>query len=387
MAESISEGTLSLISKKIGDRVEQDEEIASIETDKIDVAVNAPEAGVVAEVLVGEGDVVKVGQEVFRIELDADSGKGAQEAKETQERGKAKGGPAEHEKKVEPLMAALTTTNASAAQPRPSPAPSPPPTAPPASTLRVPDTPAFVETPPPPNKPSRKETRVKMTRLRSTIATRLKASQNRTASLTTFNEVDMSALLALRARHRASVLETHGVRLGFMALFARAATLALQAVPAVNASISDDGETAVWRDYVDISFAVSAPKGLVTPVLRGCEGLGVVEMEKGIAALAAKARAGALAMGDLQGGSFTISNGGVFGSLWGTPIINLPQTAVLGLHGVKERPVVVDGEVVVRPMMYLALTYDHRMVDGKEAVTFLVKIKEYIEDPTSMLLV
>lgn len=160
MAESISEGTLSLISKKIGDRVEQDEEIASIETDKIDVAVNAPEAGVVAEVLVGEGDVVKVGQEVFRIELDADSGKGAQEAKETQERGKAKGGPAEHEKKVEPLMAALTTTNASAAQPRPSPAPSPPPTAPPASTLRVPDTPAFVETPPPPNKPSRKETRV-----------------------------------------------------------------------------------------------------------------------------------------------------------------------------------------------------------------------------------
>lgn len=253
-----------------------------------------------------------------------------------------------------------------------------------------------------------------MTRLRSTIATRLKASQNRTASLTTFNEVDMSALLALRARHRASVLETHGVRLGFMALFARAATLALQAVPAVNASISDDGETAVWRDYVDISFAVSAPKGLVTPVLRGCEGLGVVEMEKGIAALAAKARAGALAMGDLQGGSFTISNGGVFGSLWGTPIINLPQTAVLGLHGVKERPVVVDGEVVVRPvsfffsscvrgimvstwwlvadnskkqMMYLALTYDHRMVDGKEAVTFLAKIKEYIEDPTSMLLV
>ncbi|GME36840.1 Dihydrolipoamide succinyltransferase [Neofusicoccum parvum] len=371
MAESIAEGTVAALLKGAGDRVEMDEEVVSIETDKIDVAVNAPEGGVVVEVFVGEGDVVRVGQDVVRIDTAAeaasDSDGGGKKAVQAQPQKAEEPQPQKSEQKTEPPP---SHSQAPAAAPKPTPPPVP--------------APPHVPAAPPSNKPSRNETRVPLSRMRTRIAQRLKESQNRAASLTTFNDVDMSALLALRATHRAAVLEKRGARLGLMGAFAKAAALALRDVPAVNAAI--EGDAVVWRDYVDVSVAVSTPKGLVTPVLRGCERRGLVQMEEGIAALAEKARANKITMEDLAGGNFTISNGGVFGSLFGTPIINLPQTAVLGLHGIKDRPVVVDGKVEIRPMMYLALTYDHRLVDGREAATFLVAVKKYIEDPASMLL-
>jgi len=207
-----------------------------------------------------------------------------------------------------------------------------------------------------------------MNRMRLRIAERLKESQNAAASLTTFNEIDMSS----------------EVKLGFMSAFAKACSLALKEIPAANASI--EGEEIVYRDYVDLSVAVATPKGLVTPVVRNAEGMGFVEIEKEIAALGKKARDGKLSLEDMAGGTFTISNGGVFGSLYGTPIINLPQAAVLGMHAIKDKPVVVNGQIVIRPIMVVALTYDHRLLDGREAVTFLVKVKDYIEDPRKMLL-
>ncbi|KAK5942529.1 2-oxoglutarate dehydrogenase complex E2 component [Knufia obscura] len=230
---------------------------------------------------------------------------------------------------------------------------------------------------------------VKMNRMRLRIAERLKQSQNTAASLTTFNEVDMTAIMELRKRHKDDVLKQHGVKLGFMSAFAKASVLAMKDLPVVNASIEgpNGGDTIVYRDYVDISVAVSTPKGLVTPVLRNAESMNMVEIESGIAELGKKARDGKLSIEDMAGGSFTISNGGVFGSMMGTPIINLPQTAVLGLHAIKERPVTINGKIESRPMMYLALTYDHRILDGREAVTFLVLLKKYMEDPASMLLV
>ncbi|KAI6947778.1 dihydrolipoamide succinyltransferase, partial [Hortaea werneckii] len=235
---------------------------------------------------------------------------------------------------------------------------------------------------------SRGENRVKMNRMRLRIAERLKQSQNTAASLTTFNEVDMSAVMDLRKRYKDEVLKNTGVKLGFMSAFTKAACMAMKDVPTVNASIEgpNGGDTIVYRDYVDVSVAVATEKGLVTPVVRNCESMEMVGIEKSIADLGKKARDNKLTIEDMAGGTFTISNGGVFGSLMGTPIINLPQTAVLGLHAIKEKPVAINGKVEIRPMMYLALTYDHRILDGREAVTFLVKIKEYIEDPAKMLL-
>ena len=223
---------------------------------------------------------------------------------------------------------------------------------------------------------------VKMNRMRLRIAERLKQSQNTAASLTTFNEVDMTAVMDLRKRYKDDILKQHNVKLGFMSAFAKASVLAMKELPMVNASIEgpNGGDTIVYRDYVDISVAVSTPKGLVTPVLRNAESMNMVGIEQGIA------RDGKLSIEDMAGGSFTISNGGIFGSMMGTPIINLPQTAVLGLHAIKERPVAINGKVEIRPMMYLALTYDHRLLDGREAVTFLILIKKYLEDPASMLL-
>lgn len=223
-----------------------------------------------------------------------------------------------------------------------------------------------------------------MSRMRQTIATRLKASQNSAASLTTFNEIDMSSIMEFRKLYKDGVLKNEGVKLGFMSAFARASCLALREIPEANASI--DGDAIVYRDFVDLSVAVATPKGLVTPVVRNAESMGLVEIEKAIAELGKKARDGKLSIEDMAGGSFTISNGGVFGSLYGTPIINLPQCAVLGMHTIKEKPVVVDGQIVIRPIMVVALTYDHRLLDGREAVTFLVRIKEYLEDPRRMLL-
>jgi len=230
----------------------------------------------------------------------------------------------------------------------------------------------------------RREERVRMTRMRQTIATRLKEAQNTAALLTTFNDVDMSAVIDARVRYKDLFEKKHGIRLGFMGFFVKAVALAAKDVPSVNARI--EGDEIVYHDYLDVSVAVSAPKGLVVPVVRNADAMSFAEIEKAIAAYGKKAKDGALTADDMKGGTFTISNGGVFGSLLSTPIINPPQSAVLGMHRIEDRPVAKDGQVVIRPMMYLALSYDHRLIDGREAVTFLVRVKEAIEDPTRLLI-
>ncbi|KAL7923160.1 dihydrolipoyllysine-residue succinyltransferase [Trichoderma austrokoningii] len=382
MAESISEGTLKQFSKSIGDYVEVDEEVATIETDKIDVAVNATEAGIIKEFYVNEEDTVTVGQDLVRVELGGEK--------------PASSGEAEKPKEESIPQASESKPAAEAEEPKSKPAPSesksekPAPS--PKKTEEQPQKKSQSESaasssslPTPGN---REERRVKMNRMRLRIAERLKQSQNTAASLTTFNEVDMSNIMEFRKLYKEETLKKTGVKLGFMSAFSRAAVLAMRDIPAVNASIEgpNGGDTIVYRDYVDISVAVATEKGLVTPVVRNVESLDMISIEKSIAEMGKKARDNKLTIEDMAGGTFTISNGGVFGSLMGTPIINLPQSAVLGLHAVKDRAVVVNGKVEVRPMMYLALTYDHRLLDGREAVQFLVKIKEYIEDPRRMLL-
>jgi len=231
---------------------------------------------------------------------------------------------------------------------------------------------------------TRSEHRVKMNRMRQKIAGRLKEAQNTNAMLTTFNELDMSSIIQLRKEHQDAFVKRHGLKLGFMSAFVKASAYALQQQPVVNAVI--DGQEMVYRDFVDISVAVATPKGLVVPVLRNVQDMNYADIEKGIAALGDKAKKNQLSVEDMDGGTFTISNGGVFGSLFGTPIINPPQSAILGMHGTFERPVVRNGQVVIRPMMYIALTYDHRLIDGREAVTFLRTIKAAVEDPRAMLL-
>ncbi|KAK2750925.1 2-oxoglutarate dehydrogenase complex E2 component [Onygenales sp. PD_40] len=372
MAESISEGTLTQFSKKVGDYVERDEEIATIETDKIDVTVNAPEAGTIKEFLANEEDTVTVGQDLVRIELGTEAPEQTKEEKEPAEK------PSKPEEKAEAAAPSPPPSKQEKAPEAPKPAPAAKQPAPPkAEPTQAPAVPG-----------SREERRVKMNRMRLRIAERLKQSQNTAASLTTFNEVDMSALMEFRKLYKDDILKKTGVKLGFMSAFSKAAVLAMKDVPAANASIEgpNGGDTIVYRDYVDISVAVATEKGLVTPVVRNVESMELVGIEKTIADLGKKARDNKLTIEDMAGGTFTISNGGVFGSLMGTPIINLPQTGVLGLHAIKDRPVVINGKIEIRPMMYLALTYDHRLLDGREAVTFLIKIKEYIEDPRRMLL-
>lgn len=375
MAESITEGTLKQFSKQIGDFVERDEEIATIETDKIDVSVNAPEAGTIKEFLAKEEDNVAVDQELVRLELGgAPAPKKEQAAEKPKEPAEEKPKEPAAEKPKEPSAGQEKAPEPSKPAPQPSSQPEAPKEKPTSDTK-----PAFG---------SREERRVKMNRMRLRIAERLKQSQNTAASLTTFNEVDMSALMEFRKLYKDDVLKKTGVKLGFMSAFSRASVLAMKDIPAVNGSIEgpNGGDTIVYRDYVDISVAVATQKGLVTPVVRNSETMDLVGIEQTIAELGKKARDNKLTIEDMAGGTFTISNGGVFGSLLGTPIINLPQTAVLGLHAIKDKPVVVNGKIEIRPMMYLALTYDHRLLDGREAVTFLVKIKEYIEDPRRMLL-
>lgn len=378
MAESITEGTLKQFSKGVGDYVELDEEIATIETDKIDVSVNAPEAGTIAELLVKEEDTVTVGQDLIKLELGGAPPEGKKE--ETAKEEPKEPAPKEQE---------------TASQPEPSKQETKP--EPPKQESKPQPPPQQEKKPAPPKEESKKtespfgnreERRVKMNRMRLRIAERLKQSQNTAASLTTFNEVDMSSLMEFRKLYKDDVLKKSGVKLGFMSAFSKACVLAMKEVPAVNASIEgpNGGDTIVYRDYVDISVAVATEKGLVTPVVRNAEAMDMVGIEKAIADLGKKARDNKLTIEDMAGGTFTISNGGVFGSLYGTPIINLPQTAVLGLHAIKEKPVAINGKVEIRPMMYLALTYDHRLLDGREAVTFLVKVKEFIEDPRRMLL-
>ncbi|KAF8155744.1 hypothetical protein B0H34DRAFT_714678 [Crassisporium funariophilum] len=399
MAESISEGTLKSWSKQVGDMVAADEEVATIETDKIDVSVNAPQSGKIVKLLANEEDTVTVGQDLFVLEPgevgESSSApppaKEEQSPSETEATPKTKDAtepsdqqtdkslpkpptPSESDKKVEPFSKAKEEKAAPKKEKE-------------EKKVEKKDDKKDKSSPPPAPKAapgSRNETRVKMNRMRLRIAERLKQSQNAAASLTTFNEIDMSALVAMRKKYKDSIQKEHDVKLGFMSFFARASVLALKEIPVANASI--EGEEIVYRDFVDLSVAVATPKGLVTPVVRNAESMGLVEIEREIAMIGKKAKDGKLALEDMAGGTFTISNGGVFGSLYGTPIINLPQAAVLGMHTIKDRAVVVDGQIVIRPIMIVALTYDHRLLDGREATTFLVKVKEYIEDPAKMLL-
>ncbi|GAA5878774.1 hypothetical protein JCM16303_007177 [Sporobolomyces ruberrimus] len=382
MAESITEGTLKQWLKQKGDFVEADEEIATIETDKIDVAVNAPKSGTITELLANEEDTVAVGQDLFKLEAgDAPEGGAALKKDEAPKEEKKEEPKKEEPKKEEPKKEEPKKEEAEVA---------------PKSEYRKPDSgakapkapePAKKESgssaPQPPQQGARTETRVKMSRMRARIAERLKEAQNTAASLTTFNEIDMSSLMSFRTKYKDQVLKDYNVKLGFMSAFAKASSIALREIPAANASIEGTGNSAeiVYRDYVDLSVAVATPKGLVTPVLRNAEGMNFVQIEEAIAGLGKKARDNKLTLEDMSGGTFTISNGGVFGSLYGTPILNTPQAAVLGMHSIKDKAVVVDGKIVIRPIMVVALTYDHRLLDGREAVTFLVRVKQLIEDP------
>lgn len=366
MGESISEGTVASILKGVGDSVVEDDVIAQLDTDKVTMDIKYQEKmpGVIKSILVEEGATVQVGEAFAEIEPKEGGGGGG-------------GGGGEQPKETEPKEKETTSQPEPAKQqpkeskqPKQS-KPSPPPQQEPPSES--------------PSKPTeRPERRIKMTRLRLRIAERLKAAQNTYAMLTTFNEVDMTNLMEMRNEYKEAFLERHGVKLGFMSAFVKASVNALQFVPTVNGVIEND--SIVYRDYYDISVAVATPKGLVVPVLRDADLLTFAGVEKTINELGKKARDGTLSIDEMAGGTFTISNGGVFGSLMGTPIINPPQSAILGMHATKLRPAVVGNQVLPRPMMYLALTYDHRLVDGREAVTFLKRIKEVIEDPRRLLL-
>jgi len=394
LGESVTEGSIGEWLKQPGDAVAVDEAICSLETDKVAVDVPSPVAGVLSEHRAAEGDTVEVGAVLAIIEEGASAGTPAPAAKVADpaptasapaETGAAqtlspavrravlehgvdpstiKGTGKDGRLTKEDVIAAAKAKDAPAPTPAPAPAASPAPAATPAG--------------------ERREERVKMTRMRQTIAKRLKGAQEEAALLTTFNDVDMSAVIEARTKYKDLFAKKHDIRLGFMGFFAKAACLALKDVPSVNAYI--EGDEIVYHDYVDISVAVSAPNGLVVPVIRDCQDKGFAQIEKDIADFGKRAKEGTLTMADMTGGTFTISNGGVFGSLMSTPIINPPQSAVLGLHRIEDRPVAINGEVKIRPMMYIALSYDHRLIDGREAVTALKIIKEAIEDPTRMLI-
>ncbi|KAM0787572.1 hypothetical protein ACM66B_003642 [Microbotryomycetes sp. NB124-2] len=386
LAESISEGTLKQWTKKEGDYVEADEEVASIETDKVDISVNAPKAGVIKELLAAEEDTVTVGQDLFRIDAGAQAEGGAKkeesapkEEKTEQDAPKEEPKAKEEQQQDSKPAPKKDESKQPAQEPKKTEEPRQPKPAPQKQESKESKKKESDEPKPAPASGSRTETRVKMSRMRLRIAERLKQSQNTAAFLTTFNEIDMSALMSFRSKFKDDILKRHGVKLGFMSAFVKASCLALQEIPVANASI--EGEQIVYRDYVDVSVAVSTEKGLVTPVLRNAESMSFLDIEQGIVGLGKKARDNKLTLEDLAGGTFTVSNGGVFGSLYGTPIINTPQSAVLGMHAIKDKPVVVDGQIVIRPIMVVALTYDHRLLDGREAVTFLVRVKELIENP------
>jgi len=387
MAESITEGDVRW-DKEVGDSVELDEVIGEIETDKTALPIQAPCSGVIEEFLVEDGSTVGKGDELVKINVG--------------------GGGGAAPKKEAPAPVAAPPP---AAAPPPVAAPAPPPKAdvPPGqlisrTTQSAPPPPPKAVVPPKPAATAasassevkivkeaptrimgtRVETKVKMNKMRQRIAQRLKEAQNTNAMLTTFNEIDMKNLMEMRTKYKDSFLKNHNLKLGFMSAFLKGSANALQQMPSVNAVIEDN--YVVYRDFVDISVAVATPKGLLVPVLRDVNEMNFADVERGMAALGEKARTGNIAVEDMDGGTFTISNGGVFGSLMGTPIINPPQSAILGMHGIFDRPVAINGKVEIRPMMYVALTYDHRLIDGREAVTFLRKIKQGIEDPVTMLL-
>ncbi|MBY0562620.1 MAG: 2-oxoglutarate dehydrogenase complex dihydrolipoyllysine-residue succinyltransferase [Hyphomonadaceae bacterium] len=384
LGESVTEATVAKWLKQAGDSVRKDETLVELETDKVSVEVSAPEAGVLSEIVAGAGATVQIGALLGR------------------------------------MGAAGAQPSASAAAPAPQPAPTSKPAASarpaPPSVQRIAaeggidvsaisgsgkdgrltksdalaileartHAPAAAQQVQPPRVLGEREERTKMTRLRQTIARRLKEAQNTAAMLTTFNEADMSAVMAARAKYKDVFEKKHGVKLGFMSFFVKACIAALKEIPNVNAEI--DGDDIIYKNYYDIGIAVGTDRGLVVPVVREADRKSMAEIEQDITDLGIKARDGQLKLEDLQGATFTISNGGVYGSLMSTPILNAPQSGILGMHKIQERPVVIDKQVVVRPMMYLALSYDHRIVDGKEAVTFLVRVKEGLEDPERMLL-
>lgn len=363
MGESISDGTLATFLKKPGDKVDIDEPIAQIETDKVTIDVASPEAGFIQKFVAKEGDTVEPGTKIAVI---SKSGEGvAHVAPSEKTSDKASSQPPAAEKKIEEKPKAEATT-----EPEKPKATKPPPPKTSASEPQLP--------------PKERERRVPMTRLRKRVASRLKDSQNTFALLTTFNEVDMTNLMKLRSDYKDAFVEKHGVKLGFMSGFVKAAVSGLQNQPIINAVI--DGDDIIYRDYIDISIAVGTPKGLVVPVIRNADKMNFAEIEKEINTLAKKATAGSISIDEMAGGSFTISNGGVYGSLLSTPIINPPQSAILGMHSIVSRPMVVGGNIVSRPMMYIALTYDHRLIDGREAVYFLRRIKDVVEDPRRLLL-
>jgi len=414
LGESITEATLGQWLKQPGDVVAADEPVASLETDKVAVEVPSPVAGTMGEHVVKEGDTVAVGALIARVEAGngaAAVGTAATPAnpagpgetpavredptaphaepgsENDREAGSLTLSPAvrrvvlEHGLDPSKIRGTgkdgrLTKDDVLAAAKHAQAAPQP------AAAQAAAPAPAQSISAPAPGE--RREERVRMTRLRQTIARRLKEAQNTAALLTTFNDVDMTEVIAARNKYKDLFEKKHGIRLGFMGFFVKAAALAARDIPSVNAYI--EGDEIVYHDYLDVSVAVSAPNGLVVPVIRNADRMSFAEIEKTIADFGRRAKDGTLKMEEMQGGTFTISNGGVFGSLLSTPIINPPQSAVLGMHRIEERPVVRGGQIVARPMMYLALSYDHRLVDGREAVTFLVRMKEAIEDPTRLLI-
>ncbi|MBC6405657.1 MAG: 2-oxoglutarate dehydrogenase complex dihydrolipoyllysine-residue succinyltransferase [Rhodospirillales bacterium] len=431
LGESVAEAILSRWIKQAGDSVAADEPLVELETDKVTLEVNAPGAGILQSLAVAEGDTVQVGALLAKV------ASGATPAAVTPAPAPAASAPppaasvpalnpaavarsaAGGKITAEDLLAFLGTPETAEVMPL-SPAvqrlvrengldparipasgkdgrlvkadvlaviadpsklipiaPSLPPIAAPVAPAPTPRTAATPV-------PDARQNRVRMTKLRQTVAKRLKEAQNTAAMLTTFNEVDMGAVMALRSRYKQLFEKTHGTKLGFMSFFAKAAVSALKAVPAVNAQL--DGDEIVYNRYYDIGMAVSAPAGLMVPVIRGCEAKSFAEIEASLVDLATRSREGKLALTEMQGGTFTITNGGIFGSLLSTPILNPPQSAILGLHKIQDRPMAIDGQMAIRPMMYVALSYDHRLIDGREAVTALVKIKEAIEAPEKLLL-
>ncbi len=397
LGESVSEATIGKWFKKAGEAIKADEPIVELETDKVTVEVPAPAGGVLAEITAKEGDTVEVGALLGMIG-EGSGAAPAPAAKKEEPKAEAKPAPAAEPAKpaaqtampAAPAAAKLIAENnldaggidgsgkrgqvlkgdvldaiSRGAAGKPAAAP---------AAARAPSS----------QEDSVREERVKMTRLRQTIARRLKDAQDTAAMLTTFNEVDMKPIMDLRTKYKDLFEKKHGVKLGFMGFFTKAVCQALKEIPAVNAEI--DGTDIIYKNYAHIGVAVGTEKGLVVPVVRDADRMSIAEIEAEIGRLGAAARDGKLSMADMQGGTFTISNGGVYGSLMSTPILNAPQSGILGMHKIQERPIAMNGQVVIRPMMYLALSYDHRIVDGKEAVTFLVRVKDVLEDPERLVL-
>ncbi|MEO1550359.1 MAG: 2-oxoglutarate dehydrogenase complex dihydrolipoyllysine-residue succinyltransferase [Pseudomonadota bacterium] len=385
LGESVTEATVASWFKKVGDTVVADEMLCELETDKVSVEVPSPAAGVITEILAAEGATVEAGGKLALLTPGA-AGAAPSAAPAPTAQPASAAADVEHapsakkilaEKGIDPATVQGTgrdgrvmKEDALKAQPQAAPAAAP--------------APAPVPRAPVPADDAAREERVKMTRLRQTIARRLKEAQNTAAMLTTYNEVDMTGVMDLRNEYKELFLKKHGVKLGFMSFFTKACCHALKEVPEVNAEI--DGTDVVYKNFVHMGIAVGTPTGLVVPVVRDADQMSFAAIEKKINELGVRARDGKLSMAEMQGGSFTISNGGVYGSLMSSPILNPPQSGILGMHKIQERPVVEGGQIVVRPMMYLALSYDHRIVDGKGAVTFLVRVKEALEDPRRLLM-